>query len=275
VQPMASVIVRTYNSAATLSGAIESIRNQDVPVQLVIVDSGSRDATVELASPHADVLIAIPPDEFTFGRALNQGSAASTAPVVIALSSHCAFPRADWVRRCCAHVSAGASAVVGTRIDGEGRPLAQPFSADHAYLTSHRHWGMSNHASAWSRSVWESHAFDERLTASEDKEWTWRALAEGGALVADPALCVAGAHRRAAGVRAYFHRLVKEMRAVESLRPVQPYSMVSALRDWTSAHPQNPRLTRTRRCGRARLTAIAAQWWAARQGERSTAAGSG
>jgi hypothetical protein len=132
---------------------------------------------------------------------------------------------------------------------------------------------MSNHASAWSRSVWERHAFDEQLTASEDKEWSWRALTEEGPLIADPALVVAGAHRRAAGMRAYFHRLVKEMRAVESLRPLEPYGVVTAFRDWVNPHPQNPRLTRTRRCGRTRLLTIAAQWWATRKGARWTAAG--
>lgn len=40
-------------------------------------------------------------------------------------------------------------------------------------------WGFSNHASSWRKSVWLKHHFCEGLNACEDKEWSWRVLADG------------------------------------------------------------------------------------------------
>ncbi|MGI4895424.1 MAG: glycosyltransferase, partial [Janthinobacterium lividum] len=89
----ASVIVRTYNSAATLGATLDSIRAQDVPAEIVVVDSGSGDATMDMVRARADVVVEIAHQEFSYGRALNLGAAAASAPVHVALSSHCVLPR--------------------------------------------------------------------------------------------------------------------------------------------------------------------------------------
>lgn len=47
---MVSVIIPAYNAAATLGRAIESVRNQqDVNIEIIIVDDGSKDDTVAVA----------------------------------------------------------------------------------------------------------------------------------------------------------------------------------------------------------------------------------
>ena len=260
----ASAVVRTYNSAGTLEATLASLLAQDVPVEIVVVDSGSTDRTSEIAGQHAHKVISIPQSEFSYGRALNLGAGASTAPVHVALSSHCVLPRADWVRIACEHVSAGAAAVVGMPTDAEGNALQAPFRASHSYLLDHKHWGFSNHASAWSAQVWERHPFDEELTATEDKEWTWRALADSGPLVVDPRLLVEGTHRRSAGVRSYYRRMVKEIAALEELDPLPPFGVGDALSEWVRLRPRDPFLTAARRCGRTRAVEVAARYSAGR-----------
>jgi rhamnosyltransferase len=261
---LASAIVRTYNSAGTVADTLASLRRQDVPVEIVVVDSGSDDATLEVVAADADVVVRLARSEFTYGRALNAGAAVASASMHVALSSHCALPREDWVRIARAHLDAGAGAVVGLAVDGEGGPLDAPFVADRDYLVGHQHWGLSNHASAWSAEVWRRHRFSESLAATEDKEWSWRALEHSGPLIVDPRLVVPGEHRRSAGARAYYRRRLKEIATIHELRPLPAYGLRRAVGEWVSKEPTDPFTTNARRCGRTRLIEVAARWRAGR-----------
>jgi rhamnosyltransferase len=268
-EPAASVIIRTYHSATTLDAAIDSVRHQTVPVEIVVVDSGStRDGTLEIARRRADVVVEMSHDEFTFGRSLNLGAARASAPVHVALSSHCVLPRADWVEIACQHIAAGAVATYGTYIDGDRTRLAAPLHADGAYLRAHPHWGLSNTASAWAAAAWREHRFDETLGASEDKEWSSRAIDEHDHLVADPRLVVAAEHRRAGGARAYYRRLLAEGRAREQRRRSEPYGALRALGDWGRQRPTEWSITESRPFGRTRLLEVAARWQTGRESRR-------
>jgi rhamnosyltransferase len=259
-RPAASVIVRTFDSAATVVACIESVRSQDVPSEIIVVDSGSTDGTLGLVADRVDRVEHVSRDGFSYGGALNVGADAATAPVHVALSSHCVLPRTDWLRIAAGHVQAGAAAVVGLPHDAEGHTLTEPFLAEHRYVMAHQHWGFSNHASAWDAEVWRRNPFDETLTATEDKEWSWRALAGCGPLVVDPRLIVPGEHRRSRGLRPYFKRLVKEIRSVEHLRPTPAYGVTSALADWVRARPRDRYISNARRLGRTRLVEVTARW---------------
>ena len=69
----ASVIVRCRDEVRTLERTLESLRRQTVDPEIVVVDSGSSDGSLEVARRYADQLIEIPPETFTFGHALNVG----------------------------------------------------------------------------------------------------------------------------------------------------------------------------------------------------------
>jgi len=55
MNPLVSIIVPTYNSAATLGNCLESIRKQNYqPIELIVVDNHSTDDTFEIARSHTD-----------------------------------------------------------------------------------------------------------------------------------------------------------------------------------------------------------------------------
>ena len=264
--PVATAIVRTYNSARTVQAALQSLRSQSADVEVVVVDSGSTDDTLSLVAPWADQVVRLPREHFTFGRALNEGAARASGPVHLALSSHCVLPRPDWVAIAADHLTSPRNvAACGLDFDGQSQAIGAPFVADHDYLVRHRHWGLSNHAGAWRADAWRQHAFDESLSSSEDKEWSWRATADGARLVIDPQLIVLGTHRRAGGTHAYYRRLVREFGATRHLAPLADYSFAQAAGDWGRVRPADPALRGTRRWGRTRLLLVAARWQSGRQ----------
>lgn len=270
--PVASVVIRTYNSLATVRSAIASVRDQTVPAQVVVVDSGSTDGTRELVADLADTVVDLRHAEFTFGGSLNVGVAAATGAEVVTLSSHCALPRSDWLEIAAGHLAAGAVATCGQHSDGGRAQLTGAFRAALPYLREHPLWGMSGHAAAWSGAALRQFAFDETLTASEDKEWCWRAVGDGW-IVIDPALVVEGTHRRAGGSVDYYRRLVKEYGALAHLEPLPRYRAAAALRDFAAAVPVAAHLSDAPRLRRTRAIEVAAQWRAARPRDRAVAAG--
>jgi rhamnosyltransferase len=213
--PRASVVIRTFDSAGTVVAAVESVRRQTVGAQVVVVDSGSTDGTLDLVAPLVDDVVHLPREQFTPGRSLNAGVAAARAEVVFALSSHAVLPRADWIERALVHhQDASTVAVCGAVVDPAGQPLTAVVRQDLAAARAHPAWGLTNTASSWRGDLVREHHFDEDLDACEDKEWAFRVLAAGGVVVVDPALAVDSSHRKREGARRYFRRVRREQRAL-------------------------------------------------------------
>ncbi len=234
VASRASVIVRAKDSASTLEAALLALRAQSVAVEVVVVDSGSTDRTLEIADRHADVVLHLPAERFTFGRALNTGADACSGQVHFALSSHVLPPDERWVERSLAHYAdPRVVATTGSLLDPDGAgPLRRAVRQDLAHARAHPRWGMTNTASSWRAEVFAHHRFDEACEASEDKEWALRALADGGVVVVDPLLAVTSHHRRAQGWGPYLHRLRREDRALLRMGLLQDVGLTGAARQW-------------------------------------------
>lgn len=91
-----SIITATYNAAATLSANLDCIRNQTVPVEQILIDGGSTDATLEIARTQGTHLAQVvsEPDQGIYD-AMNKGIALAHGEIIGILNADDLYPAAD------------------------------------------------------------------------------------------------------------------------------------------------------------------------------------
>ena len=98
--PVCSIIIRSYNEEKHLERLLEGILQQTVnDVEIILVDSGSTDRTLEIASQYPVRLLHIAPQEFTFGRSLNLGIQNAQAEFLVFASAHVYPVYPDWLEK--------------------------------------------------------------------------------------------------------------------------------------------------------------------------------
>jgi rhamnosyltransferase len=184
--PTASIIIRTKNEGKYIGRCLQQVYRQHfTDFDVILVDSGSTDGTLEIAERFPIRLITIRPETFTYGFALNVGIAATDAPVVVALSGHSIPYDSNWLGNLVKRFKDPKMAGVYSRqvcypdspiyekafiYSMYGHPVRVPVFSDLFF---------NNAAAAIRRSVWEQFAFDETLPGSEDHAWTLEARARG------------------------------------------------------------------------------------------------
>ena len=93
-----ALIIRCFNEEAHIGRLLTgTMRQTRRPEEIIVVDSGSTDATVAIASAFDVKIVSIAPERFSFGRALNVGLAAAQAEVAVFASAH-VYPLYDtWI----------------------------------------------------------------------------------------------------------------------------------------------------------------------------------
>jgi rhamnosyltransferase len=240
--PRASVIVRARDAERTVGRTLELLRAQTIEPEIVaVVDSRSRDRTREIAGRLCDELIDIPASEFSYGRALNVGARAASAPFHFALSAHCFCERRDWLERSLAHYERpDVAATNGIQGFPDFSPVREPFYQNATHAHAHPFWGFSNHASSWRAAVWEEFRFDERIDYAEDREWSWRVLDAGWVIAFDPELWVDISHMWRSSPE-FFRRELRAGRAIATFASLPPYQLRDALHEWWTGIPQDRR----------------------------------
>ena len=270
-----SVVVRAKNKEQTIEEALRGLRDQTVETEVILVDSGSTDRTVEIARPYCDRVIFIPAEAFTYGRALNLGAQQAAGEVVFALSAHCVPSSSQWVELALsAYTDDDVAGTWGPLTRPDGSPLHGPAKFGLADLGWDVTWGFSNHASSWRRQTWEQFPFDEHLVACEDKEWMWRVLAAGFSLYADPRLAVGSSHRRQAGVLPLYKRVHRERMVLSEMLGYPCSTMPDLVRRWWSDFPDlSLRPHWQRRCSPWRVAELVGEYTGDRAGARRRAEG--
>jgi rhamnosyltransferase len=220
-----SVVIRAKDKASTIRDAITSVKSQTIPVEVIVVDSGSRDETREIAREMGAQVVSIPAETFTFGGAINSGVAASSSEYVLILSAHCALPDPHWLETALQHFSDGRVAAVNGAAHHRVRPnrALSPeqrlsIGATDDVVVQDRPFyyfiGFSNTVSLVRRSVCIQFPFNEEITFAEDKEWANRITQAGHRIVFDAALGTFGTHRRKGGYRSLYRRAQGESEAL-------------------------------------------------------------
>lgn len=94
----ASIVIRSKNEARFIGEVLEGLFGQEFggSFEVIILDSGSRDGTLEIARKFPVAVYSMSPEEFTFGRALNRGAQIAKGDYVVYLSAHCTPVHRDW-----------------------------------------------------------------------------------------------------------------------------------------------------------------------------------
>ncbi|HYY44324.1 MAG TPA: glycosyltransferase family 2 protein, partial [Actinomycetota bacterium] len=191
----ASVIIRTKNEARSLAQTLSAVFAQELPPhEVFVIDSGSRDATLEIASRFPVLIRRIDPREWNYSRALNVCAREATGEFLVCLSAHCPPIRRDWLYKLLRHFDDPEVAAVwgpnlspGRHEYAGGEPIRQ---RPGTYTVDTRMFGLVNSNSALRRSLWLEFPFDESLPATEDKAWGMEAMKRGFSIVHDPEAAV-------------------------------------------------------------------------------------
>jgi len=195
----ASIVIRTYNEAKWLGEALEACVAQDsseCSFEIVIVDSGSTDGTLEIAEKHGCRITHIKKSDFTFGRSLNVGCEFAKGRVLVFISGQCIPVGDKWLINLIRPLLDGqCSFTYGRQI---GRPGITKFSEQqlfNKYFPAHsaipqEGFFCNNANSAVLTEVWEKYRFDETVTGLEDMVMGKQIVADGHKIgyVADSAV---------------------------------------------------------------------------------------
>lgn len=231
--PPVSVVIRAKDEAKSIGRTLSILRDQTLPPEeIIVVDSGSRDATPHIAEAAGARLIRIAASDFTFGGALNLGCTAARGEIVVALSAH-AFPLdAAWLERLVRpFTDRRVACVTGTDKAPDGSPLRGPLRQDQAHVERHPLWGYSNTAGAFRRELWRARGFRTDLPGVEDKEWAMHWLERGWQAVIDPDVVVDHDHSKD-GLADQYRRARLEWTALLMFLDLEPQSLRQALREW-------------------------------------------
>jgi rhamnosyltransferase len=259
--PLVRIVIRAKDEAAKIGRTLERMAAQTIAdrAEVVVVDSGSTDGTLDIVRRAGVRLIEIPPESFTYGRSLNVGCRDAEAPYLVALSAH-ASPRDErWLERLLEPFQdERVAGVCGYDRAPNGGPLTEGMVQDQALAEAYPFWGYSNSAGAFRADLWREHNFREDMPGTEDKEWAWHWLQRGRLVVVDPAFATDHNHLDEGPIRT-FRRARAEWEGFGMYLDLSPYGVRDVVRDWWYGLDGYPSHLRAR-LGRRRLARLLGSW---------------
>lgn len=212
-----SVIIPTKNAERYIDEQFRAIFSQEGVgrPEVIIVDSGSGDATRRIAAAHSVRVISIKPEEFGHGSTRNLGARESKGDYLVFLTQDATPADSSWLRNLLMplredgtvagafsrHIPrAGCSLPLARQIEeewpqtgGTERIVKRVMTRED--IESHRPFYVyfANTSSCLRRSVWERMQFRE-VEFGEDADWAERALLAGYAIVYEPTSAVYHSH---------------------------------------------------------------------------------
>lgn len=188
MRKIASVVIRTLNEERYLEELLQSIRAQETEkyeVEVVIVDSGSTDRTLEIANKYQCRITHIKKQEFTFGRSLNIGCEFARGDFLLFVSGHCIPASVSWLENLISPLDEGvADYSYGMQVARDTTKFSENelFSKFYpTYSKSPQNGYFCNNANAAvTREAWEKYKFNEELTGLEDMYLAKQLVEQGG-----------------------------------------------------------------------------------------------
>lgn len=245
-----SIVIRAYNEEKHIGRLLSGILQQTVKdVQIILVDSGSTDATVQIASRYPVEVVNLRPQDFTFGHSLNLGIQQARHDFVVIASAHVYPVYPDWLERLLepfdqpsVALTYGKQRAPGSAHFSENQIWQQWFPDQPRPRQKHPFCNNANDAIR--RSLWLQRPFDETLTGLEDLDWAHWAQGQSYNLVYVPEAEVIHFHME--NWNQVRNRYRREAMAFKQIFPQEKFSLFDLLRlvvfnvfiDWSAASRQ-------------------------------------
>jgi rhamnosyltransferase len=227
-----TVVMRTKNCAWVVDQALAALHAQDfTDFELLVVDSGSTDATLDMVARTSARIVRIPPENYVPGAVLNDAMESVASPVVV-------FQNADTVPL---HASALRRLLAPLRdpdvVAAFARQVPRPEALAWVRRDYENAFPASGPAPDWMplslpfaamrRSAWEQHRFYTAAWGSEDTEWGHWARGEGHRVAYVPDCRVMHSHNYT--LRQIFGRRFIEGEADAFIAPGRTHGPLRAL----------------------------------------------
>lgn len=203
-----SIIIRTKNEGESIDKTIQMIKQQDFSgtYEVIIVDSGSTDRTLEIVEEHQAILLQMSQSDFNFSRSLNLGIREARGNVIVSLSAHALPTDQQWLRNLVSPFEdEDVAGTYGRQVSaGEVNPFDALknglFFGDDKIVFNLKNENMlkkihfSNSNSAFRRNVWQRFKFNEEVWGFEDILWQREVIRAGFSIVYSPGAVVSHTH---------------------------------------------------------------------------------
>lgn len=205
-----SILLLTKNGARDLAFVLPAIFAQEgiAPVEVIAVDSGSVDGSLDLLRKYPIRVAQIPPQSFHHARTRNLAASLATGRILVFLSQDAIPCSADWLSTMLADFNdPRVGAVYGRQVPkaksslerqdaldavyGERRIVKDPTEPNHL---GYRFYHFSDANAAIRRDVWEIERFPENLKVFEDLGIAKKILDRGWKIVYEPRASVFHSH---------------------------------------------------------------------------------
>jgi glycosyltransferase involved in cell wall biosynthesis len=239
-----SVVVPVKDGARYLGELLDAVVEQAADaaaLEVLVIDSGSRDGSQDIARRAGVRLLEIPPEEFGHGRTRNLGAERTNGDIICFLTQD-ATPEPGWLRALqeAFELDGHAGAVYGPHVP---RPDTPPMIARELqeFFAMHSPDGapvvqregdepfLSNVNAAYARACWKEIRFAD-VAYSEDQGFARAMLAGGWTKVFHPGAAVLHAHDYPP--LDFMRRYFDEYRGLrEAIGHVEPFGLRSSVRD--------------------------------------------
>lgn len=214
-----SIIILTKNGGADFPGLIERIYSQNYSgsFEVIVIDSGSTDGTLDKARKYPVRLRQIAPQEFHHGRTRNLGADIAEGQYLVFITQD-ALPLDDrWLQKLTANFNDPQVAmVVGRQIPRENTRPPEKFFYYYNFpdfkivvksdSTGYYHDNVfiSNVNAAYRKAAFQKYRFSENIVMSEDKEIAIRIINDGMSICYEPSAAVYHSHNY--GIKDIFYK---------------------------------------------------------------------
>lgn len=218
----ASIVIPTKNEKTNIGPCLECVYGQrtHLSFEVVVIDSGSSDGTLDIVKRFPARLVQIASSEFHHARTRNLGASMTSGKYLVFLSGDALPADREWL---CALLSnfqeTDVAAVYGRQLPKENATPERAFFMDHRYGAVRRvknanSNGTGNHLlyqfstvnSAIRREIWEQFPFQEDVNAYEDFSFAIQVVRDGHSIAYEPSAAVFHSHNYSLGYsfRQYF-----------------------------------------------------------------------